>query len=327
MEESVVDTQYMLSDNDLRHRIEEIRKARKKRLVVFMLTVFGDESHDGKKERIFAVSGVMATQEEWDMLERVWLDRTAGRPFHASECESDRGDYKGTPHEENQKLYKDLITILSKSNIQGYVAVMDLKAYNELFPNVPANMPYYFCFEKVVRWYFKIAYLSQDKQKVKFIFDRSFNLEASSVGLYNVLQESSDAKYVEDLLDEISFASHKSTVGIQVADLVAREAMKYCDDTFHSVKRRGIVRKSMQILDDTGNYYFAFYNRERFKGNKEQSDEWPEKTEFVEGLGQWLLKNKLEDVAYNRFQYLQYLQSTNTSPIPIFDFEEDDNEE
>lgn len=76
-----------------------------------MLLAFGDESHDGKEEVVFAVSGVIGSQEDWDALSVSWKKRTGGIPFHASDCENGYGPYKDMCVEERQRLYKDLVSM------------------------------------------------------------------------------------------------------------------------------------------------------------------------------------------------------------------------
>ncbi|PYX94192.1 MAG: hypothetical protein DMG67_02145 [Acidobacteria bacterium] len=47
-------------------------------------------------------------------LEEAWVDRTGGIPFHATDCDSDRGDYEGKSHSENKALYKTFVCSLLK---------------------------------------------------------------------------------------------------------------------------------------------------------------------------------------------------------------------
>jgi hypothetical protein len=162
-----------------------------------MLTVFGDESYDEKEQRVFAVSGIAGTQEEWDALTPLWLKRTGGKDFHAADCEAGRGIYKGIPHKENLNLYAALVQILTRTNMIGYAAVVDLKAHKEFFPDVVENVPYHICFNEVVTHFGEIAYLSQPQQKVKFTFDMNSRTRASSVALYEYLANTPDWEYAE----------------------------------------------------------------------------------------------------------------------------------
>lgn len=85
-----------------------------------MILVYGDDSAGEKKERVCAVGVVIGTEDRWKDLEEKWLERTGGIPFHANECESDRGDYANRPHEANKTLYRDLTTLLVESELGGW---------------------------------------------------------------------------------------------------------------------------------------------------------------------------------------------------------------
>src|SRR5438270_628999 len=85
-----------------------------------MASIFGDESADAHKQRVFAVSGLIGTDIQWDQLKAQWSERIGNVIFHATDCESDKGDFKDRPHQENLKLYEDLTKILVASEIRGY---------------------------------------------------------------------------------------------------------------------------------------------------------------------------------------------------------------
>jgi hypothetical protein len=99
-----------------------------------MLKVFGDESHDSKTERVFAIAVVFETEAQWAELEVPWKARLAGRIFHATDCETDKGEFAGTEHKDNLTLFADLTTILCKSELRGFGAVMDLAGHKEFLP-------------------------------------------------------------------------------------------------------------------------------------------------------------------------------------------------
>src|SRR5712692_10503716 len=99
-----------------------------------MLSVFGDESADETKQRVFAVAGVIGREEQWEQLEARWIARTGSFPFHAKDCESDQGDYKGIDHQQNQDLYKDLAQLLAASGLGGWGFAIDLLAQRQVFP-------------------------------------------------------------------------------------------------------------------------------------------------------------------------------------------------
>ena len=139
---------------------------------VVMLQVFGDESHDPKSERVFAVTALFGTEEQWNALRPPWTARLGGRIFHASDCETDHGEFADSPHGENLELYADLTRILASSKLLGFGSAMDLAGYNEFFGDAPADIPYYRCFRDVVWQCGKWARWAIPGDMAEFHFDR-----------------------------------------------------------------------------------------------------------------------------------------------------------
>jgi hypothetical protein len=54
--------------------------------------------------------------------------RCGGIPFHATDCESNRGDYRNIPNDENKAMYRDLTGILAASMVGGIGIAIDLTA-------------------------------------------------------------------------------------------------------------------------------------------------------------------------------------------------------
>ena len=50
-----------------------------------VLSVFGDESADETKQRVFAMSGVFGLESEWLRAESAWTALTKGEVFHAAD--------------------------------------------------------------------------------------------------------------------------------------------------------------------------------------------------------------------------------------------------
>jgi hypothetical protein len=102
-----------------------------------MWSVFGDESADESKQRVFVVAGVIGPEDLWKNLEQSWKSRTGSIPFHAVDCQTDHGDYASFSHNENQALYKDLTTLLAQSRLAGHGIAIDLAAKRRVFPEAP----------------------------------------------------------------------------------------------------------------------------------------------------------------------------------------------
>jgi len=297
-------------DNVVKYKastVEEIREARKKRPVVYMFTAFGDESHDPKQERVFAIAAVIGTQEEWDDLEPIWSSRNNGIPFHSTDCDSGYGIYKGMPKDELNNLYKDLVNIIVNTKLMGHGFAIDLNAYKTFFPDNVNDVAYYLCFRNIVTHFAKLAYYDIYKRKVKFVFHRNTKIEHTAGVLYDTMVNSfPDWKYSPALHDEIAFASDQ-TVGIQVADLLARETFKFVDSfVLDPDKNIGKpARKSIKALSDTNRFSFEFYSKSYFEDFRNKFQELEVRTGMSHhDYHLWLKSKKLKtDNFSNRVAY------------------------
>src|SRR5207249_9086331 len=88
--------------------------------IAIILLVFGDESADETRERVFAVAGVVGSEKQWVLLEAQREARCAGVPFHAKKCDTDYGDFAAFTHQQNKDLYRDLTVLLARSRLGGF---------------------------------------------------------------------------------------------------------------------------------------------------------------------------------------------------------------
>jgi|SRR5208337_1229319 len=294
--------------------VEEIKNARKKRPVAIMLTVYADESSDEKQNRIFAIGGLIGSQEEWDSVERTWLDRTGGIEFHATDCEANRGNFRDSPPEKNRALYKDLTNILAQSPLWGFGNAIDIRGYKDTVPHTLDVAPYFQCFLNVVDRISQLGSVYIPRQKVKFIFHRRFETQYNAFYLYDFLCKSDRVGPPKNMMDEISSAT-SATIGIQVADLFSREVMK--DFEWHLDRQAGVIirrrRLSWETLNDTNRFKYMFWFKEDFEHlvqrmslmKKEKGDQWA-------AYEKWLLQEGCADNAENRTRFLFYTESIET---------------
>jgi len=318
MQGIVVDTQRKLTNNDLGSvlkniGIEEIRQARKKRLVISMLTVYGDDSSDARGVRTFSVAGILGTQDEWDALKLVWVKRTGGKIFHATDCESGHGEYKDIPYDERFKEYKDLTKILAQTKMIGLGFAMDIDGYKTFMPDPHENGPYYHCFSGVVMGLAETAYFHVPQQTVKFIFDINHKVKYNTAFLYeNYLTNIEDWKYSSYLEDELGFATSK-TIGIQVADLFAHETMKHFDN--QSALNQPHIRESLNALFDTDRFKCFFYTKEYCQNFRNKYDALERGAGQVGAISKnykkWLSEHNCQDNCENKTRYLIHCETAN----------------
>ena len=273
-----------------------------------MYIVCGDESHDEKKERVFAMGGVFGSQEDFDTTEAEWVTRTSGKIFHAAECESDRGDFAGTDHKENLALYRDLTQIIVNSKLCGRGVAIDLAASREFFPDILPESDYHKCLKELLIIFGELAYISLPQDKVKFTFDQRIDTEYSAGQLYVYLTKQPDWKLFPYYYDEISFATRR-TPCIQMADLVARETMKEFDRRLTGARRE--TRKSMAaMLAIPYRFEFTYFTREYFEDFRRKFTD----LEAAGGVDRqkyaaWVEKNGLTDNWSVRLKYATFLET------------------
>jgi len=237
------------------------------KLVAVMLLVYGDESLDATQSRVCAVAGVIGTEDDWKELETKWVARNGSIPFHATDCESDQGDYKATPHRENKALYQDLAILLAESGLGGYASSQDLAAQRKAFPSPYEPPLYYQGFLDVIEIMRNAA---EDRGEIaEFTFDSRIESQFNATEIYSYLLQS--GLYSEEhLAKKLSFDAWRSNARIQVADLLAYEAMKELDNKVGPVKRN--ERASWTCLKSTGRFAIEVFGEEYFSNPNMQPD-------------------------------------------------------
>jgi hypothetical protein len=248
-----------------------------------VIPVYGDDSEDEKNARVVAVAAVVGTIPAWRALEREWLVRTNGIPFHANSCESDQGPYKNFSHGENKALYKDLVTMLAQSHIHGIGVAIDLIAANRIFPHTE-DISYYRAFLRLMQTMTDCA--KANGEIADFTFDMRMDTKHNLALLYGTAREN-EPDWTPHLADEFHFANSRNQPRLQVADLVAFETFKALDNKVGPVKR--IERKSWEALAGTKRFEVEAYSVEWFNDLKKNYGELEKKVGFnSEDYRNWL---------------------------------------
>jgi hypothetical protein len=265
-----------------------------------MLTVFGDESADESATRVFAVAGIIGTDEMWGRLETKWLNRTKGTPFHANACDCDRGQYAGIPHAENKSLYRDLTIMLAESGLGGWAFVIDVASQQRVFPGAP-NISYYKGFVEVLAAMRNCAL--NNRETVSFTFDMRRETHHNAGLLYGMFREMGDS--TEVLFSQVSFACSSERTGLQAADLFARESMKAYDNRFGPTKRE--PRKSWLALRDTNRFHVEAIGDSWFEDLREQMARLEKDTgQSRDDYLRWLDTHKMQHSTTSLFRYVKW---------------------
>lgn len=274
---------------------------------IMILSVFGDESSDERQERVFTVSGVCGTSAEWSLAIKEWMQITKGEEFHASDWET------AGRHDE----YCALAESLGRGIVAGFTVSLDLISFSEIFPNRLRDTGYYQCFSKILdvytsnaaQWNNRVAAdpsCGDPSFELEFTFDHRKASQGNAGTLYASFVKQPEWKDANILNRKVSFDC-RTNPRIQIADLVAREAMKELD---RKISTPGLKkRKQLVYLERRGAFKFVELDRNYCLCLREQL----QKNDDEPGYWEWLRRTrrvqhgKPHDNYGNRFSYYIYL--------------------
>jgi hypothetical protein len=270
---------------------------------LILIYVYGDDGSDEKKERVTAVSVIAGFEDWWQEIEAKWVPRCEGIPFHATDCESNQGDYRNRSHDSNKAMYRDLTTILAESRVGGIGIAIDLVTQRRIFPG-SLELAYYRAFLECLQ---RIGRLARNLNEVaQLTFDISIEKEYNAGLLYKTLRDS-DPELLQWLHPEISFVHWRDSARVQTADLLAYEAWKALDHTVGPNKRKRI---SWEVLRATERFETYSYSTDWFTDLRKhiQSGDLGKKAGFKEeDYLRWLAHNKRQHNMSNLIAFIDWI--------------------
>ena len=268
-----------------------------------MYCTYGDESRDDTMARVYAVAGVLGHWDDWQDIEPHWKRRLKGKVFHASDCEFGHGEFQGMPEGECRTLYQDLTNLIIESKLCSFGVAINVAEFKQAFPDDFEHAPYYWGFGDVVEWASSFAHVAIPAGSVEITFDNNGAIEYGAKELYDFLTCSTKVHHKIHLYDKVAFACRR-TVGIQVADLIARESMKRLDN---ELRPDWIPpRASFIALHQTKRLIFQVLGTNDFESRKLKlvQSGLIERASLL-NYRKWLEDNRLRDCLSNRIQHLR----------------------
>lgn len=282
-----------------------LRRQGGKRIEIFVNCAYGDESRDESGLRVYAVAAVFGHESEWREIEVAWQQRLEGRIFHAADCEAEpgRGDFSNLSRSERRKLYRDLVGLIRGSWLIAHAGAIDVRAYKEVFPREFEHAPYLWLFGEMVHEMARLAYFSIPRERVQVTFDRN-DIEYNAGLLYDFIRRSKDQEMVALLSDTVAFST-KETVGIQIADLCVREAMKRLDGQLTN-KSCSARASFWELSKSPCKLFFHPFGKSYFEEKKKliHNSAFRDKVSLVQ-YDQWVQANGLHDCLSNRLRFIQ----------------------
>ncbi len=148
----------------------------------------------------------------------------------------------------------------------------------------------------------ELAAVAIPVEQVHVTFDRNQDIEHNATAIYDFILHSKKAITRHFLADTVAFACRR-TVGIQVADLFARETMKYLDGQIGGVARPR--RGSFIALSETKRIRLKAHGKYVFEDKKRRlGGAYTDRASLSE-YRKWLDKNRLQNCLSNRVVHLK----------------------
>ena len=210
-----------------------------------MIEAYFDESE--QKDGTFSVAGYCYFPPKAKKLVKKWEQILEGRIFHATDMNSNWGEFEGLDKESSSKMYKDLIATLVEHAEFGIAMSVNPREVTAKWPKLDGfRTAYAICCYMVIG---RISAFLDDqgiKSRVAYIFESGHKHQNETERVMNSIKLREGFHYLSH-----SFASKKDAPLLQTADLLAWEWTKCSSETgfprtIENPKRS--MRKSLQRL-------------------------------------------------------------------------------
>lgn len=216
-----------------------------------MLAAFLDESGKHGQSTLLTLAGFRASEQTWTRFRKAWKAALAEHGlecFHAADCESGYGEFKGFGREARDAIQRQLITVINKFNLVAYSLSISRQIHARAVELAPSqkyrSSPYYFLFHGAFSSLADHPHGLMKRNRVAFFFDRQKEYSGLCREMYAFAQNTNWS--FADRLGPLVFADKRSPEGIpiQAADFLAYESYKAFSQTL--LKRH--VRWQMKLF-------------------------------------------------------------------------------
>jgi hypothetical protein len=221
-----------------------------------MLSAYFDESGTHRESSICVVAGLVASPDQWDRLTRSWqrvLDSASITDFHASDCTTGGGIFRGWSPKEREQLYCRFVDIIRRAVAFRVWTAVVMDDFHLHYDDKKEKLPYRLCAigcGSRLRWLamkrgsaFVIPYVFDQGEKGKWMYAAFDRLIAKRRGAYYYRMGS------------LAKGDRLSVLPLQAADLHAYEVYRYFADQMRTgchEARRSFA--ALLTISDAGGY-------------------------------------------------------------------------
>ncbi|MGA2233444.1 MAG: hypothetical protein ABSH22_21275, partial [Tepidisphaeraceae bacterium] len=221
-----------------------------------------DDSGDGSGRQWISIGGAVAPKENWEFLERRWRKATAEcqESFHATDCEAGRGCCNGWPVEKRTLLMRKLVDAIISCGIGVFGTTLPIRDYLNVFGGSKDDA-YLLAFKHAL---FNMAIQGRYAQEhghgeEVFVCHESGQHDQKILSAFKEMM-GADWEFSRHL--QSLNIGRKTQVGLQVADLVARETFKFFDN---QSSNRPIRKPVIRLVQPANSLFFFCWSRGGFE--------------------------------------------------------------
>jgi hypothetical protein len=185
----------------------------------------------GLQEPIFAIGGIVASEEEWAIFSLEWeaIIKPLGlAAYHSSNCDGGYEAFKGWPQDKRTALTIDLVSCMKERNVfmVGVSAkVEEIAEVTEKSGKALWAALYDACFSTAIGITVRQCALLMPEEEVSVVFDRQNEFAGTIRRCFNRMADDRTWPYA-DKLAGLAFGSRDKYLPLQAADKVAYETFK-----------------------------------------------------------------------------------------------------
>ncbi len=220
-----------------------------------MLWAYFDDSSDEKRERFCAAGGLFTSHTVWERLEAAWLNRVpelAGKTFHAADCECGWGEFADWPKSRRDRVMAQLCGLIKEFDLGAFGSCVSVADYKSVWPDADVHDPYLLCVATCIAHTAEISEMASQQLRgvlppdsVQFWFEDNGKTASRETAIFSSFKGLAGWPASRQL----SGVAHmgKALLGLQAADLIAREVFKHFDNEGVRPTRKPVISLSSHV--------------------------------------------------------------------------------
>jgi hypothetical protein len=238
-----------------------------------VLTYKFDESYKGARSLV--VGGWIGEESQWRDVQRQWCAAISAENetlpegnkisrYHASEMNAKDNEFAGWQAARMLRFTQKLLDIVGHSGMTAVTCGIDLSAFLSIFPDRDPRdygVAYGMCMKQIMMLLAEAMEAWEPEYRVVLVHDHGDWDKLAYDGFYQLVDDP-DWPYRNRFVSITPLSSY-ADIGLQTADLIAYEAMRWLDDNLWTGED---MRKPLtELLKKTDDIYGFYFSRDYLK--------------------------------------------------------------